>query len=157
MRPSFRTSRPFRTLSVSQPNRYAKKITLTAPHLFSYLPFTIYRGMKLRNCVHRSVTTSQACHIPATLISVFAAYSWVLRFNLGDFKLSCCAGRLLFAIQVLRTWLPWDILSSNKKNRSEQNSNVVAPPQGTLKVQCLRNCAQLFSLFHWKTTKTSTF
>ena len=81
-----------------------EKITLTAPHLLSYLPFTIYRGMKLRNCVHRMIseTTFHACHIPLAFFSLFVAYSSVFRFNLSGSKLVRCALLLLFAIQVLR-------------------------------------------------------
>ena len=117
---SFRTSRPIRTLSVWQHNRHAKKITLTAPHLFSYLPFTIYRGMKLRNCAHLMISevTSHTCHLPAAFSSLSAADSRVFRFTFDDFKMTCCAGWLLFAIQVLRNGHQWETDLYAKKLRS---------------------------------------
>ena len=52
------------TLILSHLRLLYNKITSTASHLFSYTPFTSYRGMKMRNCVQvmTAEATFQACH-----------------------------------------------------------------------------------------------
>ena len=56
------------------------KITSTASHLFSYTPFTSYRGMKMRNCVQvmTAEATFQACRFWSS--QLLNTITWKLKY-----------------------------------------------------------------------------
>ena len=56
------------------------KITSTASHLFSYTPFTSYRGMKMRNCVQvmTAEATFQACRFWCS--QLLSTIIWMLNY-----------------------------------------------------------------------------